>query len=248
MAEGQIVAGWIAPHGVVPDMPEETLSKVPATNAAMRAAAEQVVAQKPDSVVLITPHGFRAANVHTVSLCHRNSINLSRWYPWRCDEMTVRSDLDLARSILQTAVEAELPSVGLIYGGTSDPVYPMDWAITAPMRYLLDAGYAGSLVPITFTNLPFIHEWQFGLVLAEAIGRSSKRVAIIASSDLSHVHTADGPYGFNPIASVFDSTIHRALGANDIASLMTLDPEWVNEAAQDGLRSILILGGCALNK
>jgi MEMO1 family protein len=238
-----IVAGWVAPHGVVADMPAKNLALVPLTDAAMRAAAERIVSLAPDSVVLVTPHGFRAADANTVSFCRHNAVKLDVWYPWRADEMRVDSDIDLARQILESAHEHEVPAVGLIYGATSDPVYPMDWAITAPMRYLLDAGYQGTLVPVTFTDLPFENEWRFGTAIANAVSRSGKHVALIASSDLSHVHSPDGPYGYNPIAPEFDATIEHALRTDDVASLLRLDPDWVAEAAQDGLRSILILAG-----
>jgi aromatic ring-opening dioxygenase LigB subunit len=112
------------------------------------------------------------------------------------------------------------------------------------MLYLQNAGYRGALVPVTYTGfLEYDNEWRFGQAIARAAARSSKSLAVVASSDLSHVHNQDGPYGFDPISSEFDATIERAVRANDLRSLLTLDPAWVQKAAQDGLRSILILGG-----
>jgi aromatic ring-opening dioxygenase LigB subunit len=243
VTNGRIVGGWIAPHGVVPDTPEPHMSQVPGTNAAMKTAAERMMALEPESIVLVAPHGFRAADTNTVSLCRKNSINLGTWYAWRNDEFTAPGDSDLARHILHSATATESPAIGLIYGGTSESSYPMDWSITAPMRYLQDAGYAGALVPITFSGLPLAQEWQFGRAIVDGVLKSGKRVGFIASSDLSHVHSADGPYGVDPIAPEYDATIRRAVESNDVRSLLSLDLDWVQRAAQDGLRSILIMGG-----
>ena len=240
---GVVAAGWIAPHGVVPDMPATELARVPATHAAMKLAAGNLVAVQPDSVVLVAPHGFRAADSNTVSLCRNNAIELSTWYPWRTDEMRVPGDADLGRLILESAAAADVSAVGLVYGATSEPVYPMDWSITSPMRYLQEAGYSGSLTPVTFSSLPLTSEWEFGRAIGGAIRASGKRVAVIASSDLSHVHSADGPYGYDPIAPLYDSTIERAVKENDLFALTNLNLDWVKKAAQDGLRSILIMGG-----
>lgn|GEM_PF-6139742 len=243
MPEGSIVGGWIAPHGVVSDMPEERLRLVPETDRAMRLAAREIVRRDPEAVILIAPHGFRAADANTVSLCYRNACELRTWYPWRSDEMVVPGDPELGQAILTEAAVSDIPALGLIYGATSEPVYPMDWSITAPLSYLLNAGYTGSLIPVTFSQLPFRQEWRFGEALARAIGTSGHRIAVVASSDLSHVHSAEGPYGQKPIAAHFDRFIEETVRSGNLERLLGADPAWVDEAAQDGLRSIAILGG-----
>ncbi|HZT96007.1 MAG TPA: class III extradiol dioxygenase subunit B-like domain-containing protein [Chloroflexota bacterium] len=243
MGQGQLVSGWIAPHGVVPDMPDEQRQRVPQTDAAMRSAASRVVESNPDVVVLVTPHGFRAAGANTVSLCRHNQVQLSTWYAWRQDELSVESDPELAQLILDAAAELGVEAIGLIYGATSEPSYPMDWGITGPMQYLLQAGFEGSLLPVTFSGRALETEWQFGQVIASGVVRAGRRAALVASSDLSHVHSAKGPYGFKPIAAEFDSVIERAVRSGNLRSLLDLDLNWAKEAAQDGLRSIVILGG-----
>lgn len=270
---GTVVAGWIAPHGVVPDLPTEKLETIPAevppgagswpaefvnqirkaftsghqapeTDAAMRAAAERLAREAPDTVVLVTPHGCVAQTFNTVSLCRHNTVDLGIWYPWRSGRLSFSGDPELGAAILQAAAESDVPATGLVFGSVAGPTYPMDWAVAAPMRYLQDAGYQGALVPVTYTvYLELENEWRFGQAIARAVADSQKRVAVIASSDLSHVHSADGPYGFDPICSEFDATIERAVRANDLRSLASLDLAWAQKAAQDGLRSILILGG-----
>ncbi len=243
MGKGSIVAGWIAPHGVVPDMPEDQRARVPATDAAMRTAARRVVAQNPDAVILVTPHGFRSPDINTVSLCRQNAVRLETWYPWATGDLEFESDVDLANLILGSAHEHSVPTAGFIYGATSAGIYPMDWGITGPMRYLLEAGYTGPLVPVTFSALSLNNEWLFGRAIAKAVVSAGKSVAIVASSDLSHVHSEAGPYGYKPIGREFDGKVVQAVRDGDLQSLLSLDVEWVKDAAQDGLRSILTLGG-----
>jgi len=85
--------------------------------------------------------------------------------------------------------------------------------------------------------------YLFGLAVrnaAEAIGR---RVALLASGDLSHCLTRLAPAGYNPRGAEFDRELVRLLSVPDVQGIMQMDESLVQEAAECGYRSILMMLG-----
>jgi len=68
-------------------------------------------------------------------------------------------------------------------------------------------------------------------------------VAVIASGDLSHALTTDAPAGYNPAGEQFDAKIQELLASHNVAGLLNLDKQLVDNSAECGFRSLLILLG-----
>jgi len=63
-----------------------------------------------------------------------------------------------------------------------------------------------------------------------------KKIAIIASGDLSHCLKEDGPYGFNKQGPAFDKELIESLKKKDFKNIFKLDDKYP-EAGECGLRS-----------
>jgi AmmeMemoRadiSam system protein A len=70
-----------------------------------------------------------------------------------------------------------------------------------------------------------------------------KRVALIASGDLSHRLLPSAPAGYDPMGKVFDEKLVAALARLDAEEILKLDQELIERAGECGLRSIVILLG-----
>ena len=66
---------------------------------------------------------------------------------------------------------------------------------------------------------------------------------LIASGDLSHKLTHDGPYGFAPEGPVFDEQITEAMSRGDFMRLLSFDESFSDKVAECGLRSFQIMAG-----
>jgi AmmeMemoRadiSam system protein B len=84
---------------------------------------------------------------------------------------------------------------------------------------------------------------EFGKALKDLIQNTDKRVAVIASGDLSHCLTEDAPAPYSSQGKIFDEQIVKLVENCDATSLVNLDSKLVEQAAECGLRSILILMG-----
>jgi aromatic ring-opening dioxygenase LigB subunit len=69
-----------------------------------------------------------------------------------------------------------------------------------------------------------------------------KKIAMIASGDLSHCLKEDGPYGFNPQGPAYDKDLISCLKKKDIKKILKLEEKYP-EAGECGLRSFCFMLG-----
>jgi aromatic ring-opening dioxygenase LigB subunit len=80
-----------------------------------------------------------------------------------------------------------------------------------------------------------------GAALARATGH--RRVALIASADHGHGHTADGPYGFTPESKDYDEQIVELVRGDRLGELAAWDPAFAVAAKADSFWQLLMLHG-----
>lgn len=118
-----------------------------------------------------------------------------------------------------------------------------DWGFNVPL-FFLASGFKGKIK--NYLIGPENPDYYFskgkemgqGLVL----DKTNKKVALIASGDLSHRLKEDGPYGFNPEGPEFDKKLVESFKKKDIETILRLD-ELYPEAAECGLRSFAFFLG-----
>ena len=98
-------------------------------------------------------------------------------------------------------------------------------------------------MPIYFSLLDNQTHLEFGKTLKDLIISSDKRIAVIASGDLSHCLTKDSPAPYNADGKKFDETLIELLKNGDAQAVANIDPKLIKNAAECGLRSFLILLG-----
>jgi aromatic ring-opening dioxygenase LigB subunit len=65
----------------------------------------------------------------------------------------------------------------------------------------------------------------------------------VASADQGHAHDAGGPYGFHPASTEFDTIVKKAVVENDLTPMMSLSPQFVEDAKPDSLWQLAMLQG-----
>lgn len=120
----------------------------------------------------------------------------------------------------------------------------LDHGIMVPLYYLEKAGFKdGCIVAITFAMLPFKDLYRFGEAIKKAVEALGRRVAVIASGDLSHRLTRDAPAGYNPLGKEYDRQIVENVKEYNTTKLLEMDENLVSVAGECGIRSIIILLG-----
>ncbi|HWH68450.1 MAG TPA: AmmeMemoRadiSam system protein A, partial [Candidatus Sulfotelmatobacter sp.] len=119
----------------------------------------------------------------------------------------------------------------------------LDHGTMVPLFFILQGGWRGKILPVAMGMLPPVQLYTFGEALQEAIDRSDRRIAVLASGDLSHRLTPDAPAGYNPEAHLFDREVVEALGRGDLGHLFRMEHDLCEKAGECGLRPMMMLAG-----
>ena len=255
-----IVFACAVPHPplIVPSVGRGQEREIQATVDAYRAVAREVVASRPDVIVVTSPHApyFRDAFHVTTDEALPGSMRQFRAPRCRID---ARCDVAFARAVVAGLKDAKIPAVTSDYypddmdHGTFVPLYFVKEATGERDEGAAAAGEASermsagdlpcAIVRIGLSMLPVENHRELGRIIARVAAAQGKRVAFIASGDLSHKLKSDGPYGFVPEGPVFDEEICRLFAAGDLDGLFAMDQKMCDAAAECGLRSFMIMAG-----
>lgn len=241
----ELIYTALVPHPpiLIPEVGGEESNRVRITYAAMEQVAKDLVALKPDAVVIISPHGPVFQDAIAVHMLPRITGSFRAFGAPRVT-YTVDVDQDLGALVIEAGRRAGIAMAPVTEDWAEEwRATELDHGTMVPLHFLREAGYEGAILPIAMGMLPPLQLYAFGKALQEAIDESDRRIAVLASGDLSHRLTPDAPAGYHPDAGQFDREVVEALGRGDLTALFRLDHEKCEQAGECGLRPLMMLAG-----
>ena len=247
-----LVFACIAPHGsmIVPLLAGEEGQKALATRAAMEELGRRMAAARPETVVLVTPHGHRVDSVFSLLNNQRVRGELGPEKDGSPNSLALVFEVDkeLNGAIIDAARSLEVPVTRIGYAVADDPEFfqPLDWGATVPLWFLGAFLHPQPRVVIACPdrgNMPWELFPRFGLAIRKAAETLDRRVAFVASADLGHAHDTQGPYGYDIASQEFDTALVDAVKAQDLGRLLGFDLDWLKRASTDSYGQILNLYG-----
>lgn len=207
----------------------------------MTQLAKRIAQYKPETIIFISPHGNSFKN----GTCILNEPVLSGSFASFGFEDLVYSkkvNQKLSESIYEELEDKGLTAVlmdeqlATQYGVHAE----LDHGVMVPLHYIDNLYSDYDIVHITpgFTSLE--ENYQIGQLIGTLLSQEERKVYLLCSGDLSHALKDDGPYAYNPKGLAFDTEVIHSITYKDPLKLLTLNEEDCQEAAQCGLRSILI--------
>lgn len=231
-----IVFSAVVPHSpvLIPAIGKDNLKKLEATKKALGVLEKSFVEAKPDSIVVISPHGQVIPDAF--------SINLNAVYKCTMEEFgDFSTKLDCKSDfMLIDKLQRSLRAKNLPFALASEE--KMDYGIVVPLSYLTPRLPKFLIVPM-HPALGIAEQLAFGRELKEELSASNKRVAVLASSDLAHTLAKDSPGGFSPHGKTFDETIIELLKTKNSGGFTKIPADVVAGAKSCGLAPIVILAG-----
>jgi aromatic ring-opening dioxygenase LigB subunit len=231
-----LVFSAICPHPpiLIPTIGKDNIKEIKSTVEAMKKLEQELYAAKPEVIVIISPHGEMIPDAF--------SINLNIDYKAKFEEfgdftttMEFKSSSLLALKIKER-VENDLP---IVLSSSAN----LDHGSAVPLFYLTKHLKDIEIIPICYSFLDYDKHFKFGQLLKKEIAKSDKRVAVIASGDLSHALTKDAPAGYSLKGQEFDNNLMALLKRKDIPGILKMKPKSIEDAAECGFRSFAILLG-----
>ena len=237
--QSSLVFSAIAPHPpiMVPEVGRESIARVEDSIEAMAELTQRLIASGAESVIVISPHAPLEADsfvAYEGPEVYGDFTNFNAPDTY----FTASVDEELLSAIKETAA-------GERYEVFSLPSHDLDHGTAVPLYFLFRNGFEGKVVTLGYSFLSNEDHVRFGSCIKRAVDRVGRRVAFIASGDLSHRLKPHAPAGYNPDAHVFDEQVVEALRSNEPQRITGIDYNLRRLAGECGYRSMLVAIGAS---
>ncbi|MEI6835511.1 MAG: class III extradiol dioxygenase subunit B-like domain-containing protein [Candidatus Falkowbacteria bacterium] len=193
-----------------------------------------------ETIIIISPHGQIQSDRFTINVGPELAIDLSS-FGFLGNTRKFLSDLEFIDELKKT----EGPEIQLISEAK------LDYGASVPLHLLTSAMPDVKIVVISYAGeLDLANHFNLGYRISQVISGSAKRIALIASGDLSHRLKKTSPNGYSPKGSKFDNKLIELLNnPTDIKNnILSLDTKLIKDAGECGLKSIVTLLGALEDK
>jgi MEMO1 family protein len=243
---GEIQGYYIMPHPpiAIPEVGGGEEKKISETLKACGQVAQKVADIRPDSIILVTPHGPVFSDAIAISLGDRIGGSLTKFGAPQV-LMDININKELSNKIVEKSSERNIMTAPIdeSFVKEYEVEYFLDHGAMVPLYFINQLYSNYNIVHITYGMLSKIQLYQFGMAIKEAVEESSSRAVFIASGDLSHRLSHEGPYGFNSHGPKFDNQLLEILKEGSVDKIFNMDCSLIEGAGECGLRSIYIMLG-----
>ena len=243
---GGITNVYILPHPpiLIPEVGKGEEEKASATIKALEGAAKEISEASPTTIIITTPHGPMFQDFIHISATPKLTGDFSRFGAARV-RLEFKNNLPLVNRIIEIG-NAE----GIYCGGLEDALAKkhkvpgeLDHGALVPLYFISRKCNGFKLVHISIAGMPYTDLYKFGKCIGRAVNESGEKAVFIASGDLSHKLSAEGPYGFNKSGPEFDRILVDSLKPAKPEKLLSMDESFCETAGECGLRSFIIMFG-----
>ena len=234
-----IVGAFAVPHPplIIPAVGGGRERGIQATIDAYEEVGRRVAALAPDTVVVSSPH----------TTLYRDYFLISPGTSARGSFAQYGAPQAAYEARYDTELVAELCHVcgreGIEAGTDYERDPRLDHGTMIPLHFIQKYYTGFELVRIGLSGFSPAEHYRLGMAVQEAARTLGRRVVYIASGDLSHKLTHDGPYGFAPEGPVFDQRIAHDFATGDLLDILCMDHSLAERAAECGLRSFQMMAG-----
>ncbi len=243
---GEFIRSYIFPHPplIIPEIGRGEENGAADTIKAVMKAAEDIKNDAPSTIIVTTPHGPVFQDYIHISMQDKLIGDMSR-FGANDIRFEFENNLSLAKAISSYADAVHIPA-----GGLSEELSArykisknLDHGALVPLYFIKKMYGSFKLVHISISGLSFEEQYRFGKCIAKAVAQSDERVVFLASGDLSHRLTNEGPYGYSEYGKLFDDMLIESLKKLDVERLITTDENFCENAGECGLRSFIMMFG-----
>jgi aromatic ring-opening dioxygenase LigB subunit len=190
--------------------------------AARRVGRWLVQVEKPDIILLSTPHGIKLDNDFGIYMSekghgyatiggdiHNNSTSNKLYNV----SLGIDMDLDLSQNLLSLLHNE---NVSGIYSYNEEIPMPLNWGEIIPLLLLPKEHRTYKHIIWSHPQRRYDHSpdmvselLRVGQTVANWAQGRPERIAVIISGDLSHTHQQQGPYGYSNTSAPFDDAIGK---------------------------------------
>ncbi|MDR2557933.1 MAG: AmmeMemoRadiSam system protein A [Oscillospiraceae bacterium] len=204
------------------------------SRSALGEIASEIERDNPDTLIIISPHSIMYDDYIHIAPGKSASGDFANFGAGHI-KFNVDYDDELVAEVAKIAEFEEFPAGTL---GEKKPA--LDHGVMVPLAFL---GTKRKIVRVSLSGLSVIDHYFLGMIITKAAAELNRKIAVIASGDMSHKLKADGPYGLVPEGSEFDEFMQKCVKNTDFIKLCSVSNELREKAAECGYMSLVILAG-----
>lgn len=236
-----MISAYVMPHppAAVPEVGYRDLDEMKKTLDAYKEASEMLREDEPETIVVISPHAPMYSDAFYIADGEKCAGDLLQFGAPEAS-LSFAYDTELRDEICKLCELEDIP-----YGLGSKDNEHMDHGTMVPLLFITKEYKNFRILRISPTYLNSRDLLHMGHIVERASAHVGRKVAILASADLSHRLKEDGPYGFVEDGPVFDGKITSAMKTFDVKVICELmdDHDFLDRAGQCGTPSITIMAG-----
>lgn len=239
-----IIKSYLLPHSplLIPEIGKANYNLLKKTADIYQKIAADLAENKIDTVVIFTPHEEQQIDHFLINCFPEMEISFQD-FGFIPPKTTIKGDIPLADQI-KNQLKEDFP-VKQVSSSS------LDYGSGIPLYLLKGQNYNFKTVVIApADNLELDYQVSFGEKLLPILENSPKKIAIIASGDLSHRLMRKSPGGYSPKGPKFDNKLIEYLSYPEsaVSNILKMDKRLILDASECGLKPILILLGVLKEK
>ena len=234
-----LLGAFIVPHPplIVPEVGKGQEAMIKKTVDSYKEVARRIAELQPDTLIITTPHSIMYSDYFHISPGSSARGSFGR-FGAREVSFRVEYDEEFTES-LERAAERKGIEAGTL--GEKEPA--LDHGTMVPLYFINQYLKDYKVVRIGLSGLSVTDHYKLGRCITETADKLGRTIVFIASGDLSHRLTEEGPYGFAPEGPAFDREVTAAMESGDFLQLLSFQQNYCEAAAECGLRSFIIMAG-----
>ncbi|MDX9871254.1 MAG: AmmeMemoRadiSam system protein A [Clostridia bacterium] len=232
------------PPLIIPEVGGDEAGMIAATQKAMTSLAAEIKTVNPDVLVLITPHGPVFSDAVTITAAETLRGDMAQFGAPQI-KLEFSLDLEAAGRVRDFSKDTPVP-VALLDKPTRSRFNcsdRLDHGLFVPLYFVSRAGWQGKILPVNMAFLPYEELYDFGGILRAALDDLGRRWVLLASGDMSHCLLPGAPAPYSPKGAEFDHIIRQAVASGDVPKILSLEKDFIEEAAECGLRPLVMALG-----
>jgi AmmeMemoRadiSam system protein B len=233
-----LISSYISPHSpiLIPAVGKVNNLVLAKTTESYQKIAEQLAADQVESIIIISPHLNSPENGWLINSAPEFQIGFADFGDF-ATRGQISGDMTLAHELKESLKNNF--SIQL----SSEP--QLDYGAAIPLQLLSPVLKDVKIISLSQANSDLRSHFALGQALKNIIISQDKRIAVIASADLSHRLKRSSPGGYSAKGAKFDNKLIEYLNQPESAAenILQMDDRLIKEAMACGLKSICILLG-----
>lgn len=243
---GKLMSAYLMPHPpiIVHEVGKGEEHKIQKTIDSFGIAARNIKDQKPDTIIIISPHAYVFSDAVSIDLRETVEGDLGQFGAYNV-KMEFKTDLSLANDIVKNTEIEKIPLAKIDDRMISKFKLSkkLDHGCIVPLYFVKKQCENFELIRMSYGFLSFEDLYNFGVQIGKSIRESDRNVVFIASGDLSHKLTPNSPNGYTPNGKIFDETLLNLLRDMKVKEIINMDKTLIEDAAECGFRSVCVMLG-----